>query len=523
MTCTPARRDLAVFLAALALFATSVREPGVRVVDLGALRILEGDVPYRDFWTMYAPGSLYDAAGAFAVLGREMIVSNVLGVVAAAAGVAAFHRLASSALAAGPALVPTALFGIAYYSAGYHVGLASYPTGILCALLAAVLLGAWARGAGRGKLAGAGVCLGLSILFKHDVGAYASVACAAALAIGGAPEGASRARSLVVLATAALAVVLPPLCLLGAAGAGPDMLRDLVVFPLTDFPAARKEGFPGLLPEWDGDSAREVVHGVANWGRCNAPLALFVIALPALWRRRASFGPGSRHALLFALVAFPLVWRAAHVQINTHVITFSGLAALLAAAAWLRPEAPRGARWGVAGLVAFAALSLAIEPGRKAIRGLSEDADPLGLPGLSGIRASPEGARRWRDLAAEIAAAGPPEAPLLLVANRNDVLVYALGVPYWLSPRRPVTRHHELHPAVTDTEEVQRRMLDDVGRGPLPVLVREHRFDDATLDRAKAMFQGFGLRIGATELDRWVASRYREGPRFGMYEVMRAR
>jgi hypothetical protein len=126
-------------------------------------------------------------------------------------------------------------------------------------------------------------------------------------------------------------------------------------------------------------------------------------------------------------------------------------------------------------------------------------------------------------LAAAIGAAAPADAPLLLVGNRNDVLIYASGLPYWLSDRPFVTRHEELHPAITDTEPVQRRMIEDISRGPMPVLVREHRFPAATLDFMKAKFLGWGLPIGATELDAWVAEHYVAGEVFGMYEVMRAR
>jgi len=44
---------------------------------VAATRILDGEIPYRDFWTMYAPGSAYLTAGLFALLGRELIVQGL--------------------------------------------------------------------------------------------------------------------------------------------------------------------------------------------------------------------------------------------------------------------------------------------------------------------------------------------------------------------------------------------------------------------------------------------------------------
>ena len=112
---------------------------------------------------------------------------------------------------------------------------------------------------------------------------------------------------------------------------------------------------------------------------------------------------------------------------------------------------------------------------------------------------------------------------VLLVGHRNDVLIYASPQLYWLSQRPMVTRHHELHPGVTDTEPVQRRMLADVGAGPPPVIVREYRFADDRLDHTKSDFQGRGVPVGATLLDEWIRRRYRRVGRFWMYEVMAPR
>jgi hypothetical protein len=108
---------------------------------------------------------------------------------------------------------------------------------------------------------------------------------------------------------------------------------------------------------------------------------------------------------------------------------------------------------------------------------------------------------------------------LLVLAHRNDVLLYCRTDPYWLSERPFVTRHHEPHPAVTDTEVAQRAMLADIAKGPLPVLVLEHRFTDAALEKQKARFLEH-LAIGAPLLDEWIQRTYAPGPRFGRYQLM---
>ena len=146
----------------------------------------------------------------------------------------------------------------------------------------------------------------------------------------------------------------------------------------------------------------------------------------------------------------------------------------------------------------------------------------VALPRLTGISMPPDTVSWMRGLAREIEVAAEPSAPLLVLGNRNDMLVFADTTPYWLSNRRPATRYHELHPAITDTQAVQREMLADLARQPLPVLIREHRFDAGVLDALKRSLLG-RVPVGATLLDDWVAANYVPGPRFGLYEVMRPR
>ncbi len=147
----------------------------------------------------------------------------------------------------------------------------------------------------------------------------------------------------------------------------------------------------------------------------------------------------------------------------------------------------------------------------------------LDLPRLQGIHAARSEVPWMRGLAEALAEEPPPTAPLLLAGRRNDVLIYADSMPFWLSPRRPATRHHELHPGITDVEAVQRRMLEDVARGARPVVVREHRFDDGALDFWGREYRRHGVPVGNRLLDEWLAGEYEPRARFGPYEVMAQR
>jgi len=47
------------------------------IVVYGASRILKGDIPYKDFWTMYAPGQFYTIALLFKLFGTNLFVTRI--------------------------------------------------------------------------------------------------------------------------------------------------------------------------------------------------------------------------------------------------------------------------------------------------------------------------------------------------------------------------------------------------------------------------------------------------------------
>ncbi|MCL5998623.1 MAG: hypothetical protein M1546_21580, partial [Chloroflexi bacterium] len=47
------------------------------LIVLGAERVLNGQIPYRDFWTMYGPGQIYILAGLFKLFGVSLITERI--------------------------------------------------------------------------------------------------------------------------------------------------------------------------------------------------------------------------------------------------------------------------------------------------------------------------------------------------------------------------------------------------------------------------------------------------------------
>ena len=50
------------------------------IILFGALRVFHGELPYRDFWTMYGPGSFYLTSFLYYMFGTSDIVLRVSGI-----------------------------------------------------------------------------------------------------------------------------------------------------------------------------------------------------------------------------------------------------------------------------------------------------------------------------------------------------------------------------------------------------------------------------------------------------------
>src|SRR5438128_3046516 len=96
------------FVASFAYLASfrhySSLEPDEGIVLQGAERILHGEVPYRDFFSFYTPGSFYFVAFLFRFLGDSLVVARMGLAVAGAASSVITYVLARRVCSRGIAL-----------------------------------------------------------------------------------------------------------------------------------------------------------------------------------------------------------------------------------------------------------------------------------------------------------------------------------------------------------------------------------------------------------------------------------
>src|SRR5579863_4789911 len=114
-------------------------EPDEGIVLMGAERILRGEVPYRDFFSFYTPGSFYLVALVFKVFGDSLVVARISLAIAGAACSVVTYLLSRRVCPRGIALFAAGLTTVAGLPYRFLVLHNWYSTALACLTLYAAV------------------------------------------------------------------------------------------------------------------------------------------------------------------------------------------------------------------------------------------------------------------------------------------------------------------------------------------------------------------------------------------------
>lgn len=256
------------------------------LILLNAERITHGELPYRDFWTLYSPGYFYLVAAVFKLAGPDMLVARYLDIALRFLLTLEVYFLARRLTGRRVALIPWAFVTLWLGSIRFY----SYPAFPATAAILLVMLLLWRYLTGTTRprvwLALAGVAVGLTALLRLDFGGYVGIGAAAAVGaweLRRPVEGtvslrqrwAALLRAELVLVVAAGVTALPLYAYLAAAAGIGTLWQDLIVFPATTFRAARYLPVPRPIPDFTRFSGAQW----EDWVRLYVPVLTYIAAL----------------------------------------------------------------------------------------------------------------------------------------------------------------------------------------------------------------------------------------------------
>ncbi len=217
------------------------------IAAFGASRVLHGEMPYRDFWTCYAPGNFYLEALLFRAFGENLLVQRVYGGVVVFLFPLIVWFLTKKVMKWQYALAVAALIALSFGFCGPVYGMAFTTAGLFYLLSVNVIIGPGFV-IRKNNLFVAGILAGCTILFKHEFGLAAAIATIAYLFIEDPKNGLSRNKI----------YILGMICFVLPAGLYfmwnvpiKELLDQFVRFPLEIFPDFRRLPFPAFNISFD--------------------------------------------------------------------------------------------------------------------------------------------------------------------------------------------------------------------------------------------------------------------------------
>jgi hypothetical protein len=510
-----------------------------------AAHVLKGQVPYRDFWTMYGPAQFYVLAAFFKLLGISVWVGRL------------YDALVRAGLACVCFALTIKLASKGYAASAFAIVLVwiscidnpvyTFPVfpALLCSLLSVLFLYRYLNDSLSVRpLFLAGLLAGITATFRHDSGFYICFAEIVALALlqrERKREGLSNKTSppeflhmLAIYASGILIIVLPVLLLLLWKVPRHDLFYDLFYVPGKIYPRVRDVPFPRLrtLPQ--------LVHPLRSDERFGAkqlivyfPILVCLTCAAYVLSKRRSQSPlfdnvAQRFLFTVLLLLDALLFAKGLVRVSGIQMIQSIVVAVVLLAVMM---------YQIRSLKRFVSLPLLACGLYLAACSLPVLYDGVSSAGLN-LRAvvepqlpdsfkhtchPPSGLERTQcmivdqDRAAAIQYVEQRTTPadrIYVGAGRHDKLLWSDVSFYFVSDRSSITKWYDLHPGVQTTLPIQQEMVDSL-KQYAPKFVVLDSAADKKMEPNQSRYSS-----GVMVLDDYIRAHYAPQVSFGTLTVL---
>ena len=449
------------------------------MIAYGAQRILQGDVPHRDFWVIYPPGQLLAIAALFKVLGSSLAVERAWDI-ALRAGIALLAYLVTARLAPRRYALLAGAMSLLWLQGIRFYGYPLIPALLLTLVSVWFFIGFLHRQSIIRNLFMAGLFTGLLVAFRHDIAFYVCIA--EGLAIFGAHVLDRRAARSNASPPSTLLAVVSSLCAGVAVGVLPlvvylvaevpasVLLDQWIVFPATVYPAVRALPYPAFFSSSPESIVPFYFHFLVL-----AIAALFLVGAPQSMQPEKQ--AQVRKVVIFLALLIGLMFLKSLVRPHlAHLIHVLVLSFVLGAVVW--SALPAG--WlfhAIRALLAIAFCAMLFDPiytaqaesiWQERLRAnAAAFARSANFSRAGGLLVLPDQAAAIDYVRAHV----PPGERIFVGNGRHDVVLLNDVLFYFLSERDSATRYHELVPGVATTARVQQTIIDDLQSKHVRVVV----------------------------------------------------
>jgi hypothetical protein len=518
------RVGLTVLAVAALLYVFSGIKDNLNVHDEGAwvyepTRILNGDVPYRDYWAKDAPGQSYALALLFKLFGTSLIVERIYARALHFILVLCAFLLASRLVPRKFALVSSLLLALWIKTFDFSSGYPVVPAAVL-SLAACLAIAEYLEKQRSRWLLAAGVLTGVATVFRHDIGAYTAVAASVTIVLSSRHHP---FREWSVYCASVATVVVPVGVYFVVMVGMEELVTNLFEYPL--FIYSRYRSLPVLAPIpnvallYSGEM-RLATYGLATLERAQfyAPPAVFITGAILLWFSRVKREePAARRYLLILLLILGTLglnqvrsrWDVGHL--------FPAMLITVVLLPWLLHVASRRGRAVMAaaclGVVVLTA-SICVPRVISWIANYGMQTAPLHLERAEGIHLLADEAEHLQKAVTFVQSHVRPEEKIYVGTATHRRLYSTHIMFYFLTQRHSATKFHTLEPGVVNTHAIQSHMIGELERQKVRyvVLWTHEQFKEPNESARDS---------GVEDLDRYIQERYAVDQVFGDYTILR--
>lgn len=511
-------------------FNLNIYDEGVGLV--GAERVGMGQIPYLDFFTIYAPLNYYLTAGFSLLFGGSVMSPRLLSMIYFVFALFGLHKIVKKANGRKPMFLAGLVM---LFTLGYSLFYAR-PTALALMFSVFALLYfvnqfyeneyLWKDDADEPEIKPkpsakfaivSGIFTGLVIITRHFVGLYLLLALTLGMFFALDVSFKKRLFTYFKFLLGVCAIVIPVLIYFLIKVPFAELYRDLVDIPLNVFPQYR--GLPSFFlgnTAYDVDMTTKLFNLWKNIFYI-IPIAVFVNVLFVFIRAKLKKEMNNRIRAVFPISIFSiLLFLQANIRSDIEHFIPAWIFMLLTIFILYDFSTLKIPEKIIIILLLAGFVSMPLYSKYKLIENLSDKR-------YVKIEKIPRAERfiidkNWYNSllpAVEFIRKNTDRKDRIFVCNdrndkgyRNDVLFY------FLSERLPGTRYHELHPGVTTTSLVQNEIVDDLKKNNVRFVVRVYGLNEHEESNLSSVSSGVHI------LDNYIRDNYMSIARYGMYEIL---
>ncbi len=503
---------------------------GINIYDegnglVGSLRVLNGEMPIKDFWTLYAPGWYYLLAAIQGVFGSNLETIRIFSILLMIALALLTSYLAKNIYKDRYYYI---IFPIIIILAGHFTFYArALPIGIISIFISAYMIFKYFEHRNKSYIIFSGIALGLAAYFRHEMAGYIYGAEFWAIFFSSMPAKENETHTFKqriiigfghgVLFTLAAVITFTPLALLLLSNIEFAKLVDsLVLFPIKEFGSYRALAFPNPL---HFSSLKSLIPILWESTIFYLPFAIILFTAIQMYKRVR------RKELK---VNGPIFWKKMLI-INLGLNFYNqalvrsdaehAFAVLICTLILLIDLFVYSKRYSFRNIfivvVLFFVISLPIAKKISSIKSyFSEDTEFVKSDNASKLRINKEEAKAINNINEYLKNNLSKDSKIFIGTYDNDLLYINDIALYYLLDRLPATYYHEMHPGAANTDNAQQQIVKELKSNSVDYIILR-KIDNPMENNKSAISTNLNI------LDNYIDNTYTPIIEIGNYKLLK--